>query len=153
MTPRLRPFVMVAAVVVLASTSSWVTLCCVRWNEHHEGHERHEDAHDRIHGELKITGEQEKQLELPERRYEEDKRHWTEKIRLANVDLATALREDKSESPRVLAAVERIGEAQGELQKVTLRHVFEMKSILTPAQYDRLIELTAEALAPESTGH
>lgn len=141
---------MMTGVVVLASTSSWVTLCCVRWSGHHQDGG---DAHGRIHGELQITEDQEKRLEPLEQRYEEDKRHWAEKIRLANVDLATAIEEDKDESPRVLAAVQRIHEAQGELQKVTLRHVFEMKAILTSSQYDRLIQLTADALAQEPSGH
>lgn len=150
MTMPFRPLAMLAGVALLASTSSWVTICCVRWNEERHAHK---DAHDRIHDELHITEEQEKQLEPLEARYEEDKRHLAEKIRLATVELAIALQEDKSESPRVLAAVESIGKAQGELQRVTLRHVFEMKAVLTSAQYDRLIELTAEALAPEPSGH
>jgi Spy/CpxP family protein refolding chaperone len=150
MTIPFRPLAMMTAVVLLASTSSWVTICCVRWNEQRSAHK---DAHDRVHDELQITQEQDKQLEPLEGRYEEDKRHLAEKIRLASLELATALKEDKSESPRVLAAVQLIHEAQGELQKVTLRHVFEMKAVLTSAQYDRLIQLTAEALAPEPSGH
>lgn len=150
MKPPLRPFVMMAAVVLLASTSSWVTLCCVRWSE---AHQRHEDVHDRIHNELQISEEQEKQLAPQESRYEEDKRHLAEKIRLARVELAMALKEDKSESARVLAAVQRIHEAQGELQQITLRHVFDMKSVLSPAQYNQLLQLTAEALSGAPSGH
>ena len=150
MIPPARPLVMLTAVVLLASTSSWVTLCCVRWNEQRHAHK---DAHEHIHEELQLTADQEMQLVPLERRYEEDKRHCAEKIRIANLDLAVALREDKSESPRVLAAIQRIQKAQGELQMVTLRHVFEMKAVLPPSQYDQLIRFTAEALVHRSPGH
>lgn len=36
--------------------------------------------------------------------------------------------------------------AMGDLQKATLDHVFEMKSVLTPEQYKMLLALTAEGL-------
>ena len=37
------------------------------------------------------------------------------------------------------------------LQQAVLEHVFDMRPVLTPEQYDRLIQLTAHALrdAPE----
>ena len=44
------------------------------------------------------------------------------------------------------AAVANIHDAMGQLQNAALEHVFEMKAVLTPAQYQRLIDLTARAL-------
>ena len=45
----------------------------------------------------------------------------------------------------------RIERQTGELQQAVLEHVFAMRPVLTPEQYDRLIQLTAHALgdAPE----
>lgn len=105
-----------------------------------------QDYHSWIHEELGMTDEQERRLEPSERRYEETKRHLTEVIRLANQELAQAISEDRANSPRVQAAVQRIHAAMGELQQATLQHIFEMKEVLEPEQYDRLIELTREAL-------
>ena len=47
---------------------------------------------------------------------------------------------------RVSTAVERIHDAQGELQEATIEHVFEMKGVLTPEQYQKLLNLTADEL-------
>lgn len=108
------------------------------------------DYHAWIHKELAMTAEQERRMEPFERRYEETSRHLTEVIRLANQELGLAISEDRSNSPRVQDAVRRIHEAMGELQQATLMHIFEMKEVLEPEQYERLIELTREAL--ESQG-
>ncbi len=104
------------------------------------------DYHAWIHDELRMTAEQERRLQPSERRYEETKRHLTEVIRLANQELAQTIAEDRANSPRVQAAVQRIHTAMGELQQATLQHIFEMREVLEPQQYDRLIELTREAL-------
>lgn len=109
-----------------------------------------QDYHAWIHQELALTDEQERKLGPSERRYEESKRHLTELIRLANQELGQAISEDRYNSPRVQAAGQRIHAAMGELQHATLEHIFEMKEVLEPEQYDRLITLTREAL--ESQG-
>jgi Spy/CpxP family protein refolding chaperone len=105
-----------------------------------------QDYHAWIHEELGMTDEQERRLLPSEERYEETKRHLQEVIRLANKELAQAIAEDRANSPRVQAAVQRIHEAMGELQQATLEHIFEMKEVLEPEQYDHLMNLTREAL-------
>ncbi|MFN2508103.1 MAG: Spy/CpxP family protein refolding chaperone, partial [Chthoniobacterales bacterium] len=106
----------------------------------------HADAHEWVHTQLGLTDEQEKQLAGIEQRYDEEKKNYGELIRLANMELAEALLSDKADSPRVKTAIAKIHEAQGNLQNATVRHVFEMKPVLTPEQYDRLLNLTANAL-------
>ncbi len=81
-----------------------------------------------------------------EQRYDEQKRHGSELIRLANMELAQAILTDKTDSPRVRAAIAKIHEAQGELQNATVQHVFEMRAVLQPEQYEKLLNLTADAL-------
>jgi Spy/CpxP family protein refolding chaperone len=106
----------------------------------------HAEAHQWIHSQLQLTVQQEAQLAPIEQRYDEQKRHYTELIRLANMELAQALLRDRADSPHVGEIAAKIHAAQGELQKATLRHVFEMQPVLTPEQYDRLLNLTANAL-------
>jgi Spy/CpxP family protein refolding chaperone len=62
------------------------------------------------------------------------------------MELAQAILADKSDSPRVQSAIAKIHDAQGELQQATMRHVFEMKPVLAPEQYEKLLNLTANAL-------
>ncbi len=67
-------------------------------------------------------------------------------IREANRELAEAIVSDRSDSERVKAAVDKIHRAQGQLQNAVLEHVFDMRPVLTPEQYDRLVRMTADAL-------
>lgn len=107
----------------------------------------HADAHHWIHTQLGLSAEQEKQLEPIERRYHEQRQQFSEVIRTANAELAQAILADGGDSPRVKAAAARIHEAHGQLQEATLRHVFEMKPVLQPEQYNKLLNLTANALS------
>ena len=106
----------------------------------------HAQAHHWIHTQLGLTAAQDTALAPIEKRFDEEKRHHSEMLRIANMELAQAIREDRADSPRVTEAVAKIHHAQGELQNATLRHIFEMKSVLKPEQYEKLIQLTADAL-------
>ncbi|CAN5750514.1 hypothetical protein BH09VER1_BH09VER1_12060 [soil metagenome] len=112
-------------------------------------HDDPESAHDWVHRQLGITPEQTKLLDPIEHRYDERRRALDRTIRQANAELATAILEDQAASPKVNATIEKIHAAQGELQMVTISHVFEMKTVLTPGQYEKLLKLTAEALKSE----
>lgn len=106
-----------------------------------------------IHSELGLTAKQENELEPIEAKFARRRDELVALIREANEELAKALVADKGDSERVRAAVQKIHRAQGELQQAVLDHVFEMRPVLTPEQYDRLISLTAHALreSPESS--
>jgi len=104
-------------------------------------------AHIQIHQKLGLTPEQEKRLEPIEQRFAQQKEQLLHSIRQANGRLAKAIRDDKSNSSEIATAVATIHAAQGELQKVTLDHVFEMKPVLQPEQYQKLLDLTAQALS------
>ena len=129
------------AVAVVASIACLLT---ARWTRHQ--HVSHTEAHHWIHTQLGLTAEQEKQLVTVEQRYDEQRRHFAELIRVANLELAQALLADEGESPQVKAAIAKIHDAQGQLQDATLRHVFEMKPVLSPEQYSKLLNLTSNAL-------
>jgi len=109
------------------------------------------DYHAWVHSELGLSAKQEVAMAPMEKRYEEKRRHLLEVIRLANLELSTALQEDRADSPRIRAALDRIQSAVEELQAATLEHVFEMREYLESAQYDRLIDLTSEALQRQAT--
>ena len=104
-------------------------------------------AHIQIHQKLGLTPEQERRLEPIEQRFAQQKEELLRSIRQANGQLAKAIRDDKSNSSEITTAVAAIHAAQGELQKITLDHVFEMKVVLQPEQYQKLLDLTAQALS------
>ncbi|MFT5469052.1 MAG: Spy/CpxP family protein refolding chaperone [Verrucomicrobiales bacterium] len=111
------------------------------------GHMSHEDAHDWLHEQLNLTAEQEVELEEIEARFASTESAREAALASANAELAKVLKEDRSYTPRVEAAVEKIHHAMAELQKATIEHLIEMEEVLTPEQYDRLLELAGDALS------
>ena len=134
---------LLAIVAVVASASCLLTRTLF--------HPAGMDSHEWLHAQLGITADQERVLEPIEAKYARRKVELAAAIREANAELATVILEDKQSSPRVNAAIEKIHAAQGELQMVTLDHLFAMKPALTGEQFDKLLRLTADALESNST--
>lgn len=135
-------FFLLVAVAVVAVLSCWLTGHYMRGRLPAD----HVEAHHWIHAQLALSALQEKDLVPIEKRFDERKRHYGEMLRRANMELAQAIRDDRADSQRVKDAVAKIHQAQGELQNATLQHIFEMKPVLQPDQYEKLIQLTADAL-------
>lgn len=140
-----RVLPVLALLLAVAIVASVACILTARWTR--SGHGSRAGGHHWVHTQLGLSAEQEKQLAPIEQRYDEQRRHFGEVIRIANMELAQALLADEGDSPRVKAAIAKIQEAQGQLQDATLRHVFEMKPVLTPEQYSKLLNLTAKALS------
>lgn len=104
------------------------------------------DAHAWLHQQISITAEQEGKLTDIEKVFAEKQNTFKKEIHIGNLELAAAMLEDKTFSKRVAAAVERIHHAQGELQKATIEHIFNMQTVLTPQQAEKLNKLAADAL-------
>jgi Spy/CpxP family protein refolding chaperone len=109
-------------------------------------HAQIHDPHHYLHEKLGTTTEQDKKLIPIEEKFSVKKQELETKIMDANHELAEAINKDGSYSVRVKTAVEKIHMAQGELQKATLEHLFEMHSLLTPEQRKKLNLLTTDAL-------
>ena len=143
-----RGLILLALIAAIAGAACWFTARYLnRTIRADKG-----DAHAWIHTQLGITAAQEKALEPIEQRYAEQRKHYGEMLRIANAELGKAILEERSDSDRVKAAVARIHEAQGELQNATLQHIFEMQSVLTPQQYEKLLQSTADALSTAEHG-
>ena len=143
-----RGLILLALVAAIAGAACWFTA----WYLNRTGHAEKSDAHAWIHTQLGITAAQDKALEPIEQRYAEQRKHYGEMLRIANAELGKAILEERSDSERVKAAVAQIHHAQGELQNATLQHIFEMKSVLTPQQYEKLLQSTADALSTAEHG-
>lgn len=120
--------------------------CWVVGNSFMGHHEKTHDPHQWLHEQLSLTAEQDKKLEPIEAKFAERKKALEAEMHQANSELAAAINEDGNYSPRVEQSVEKIHMTMGELQKVTLEHLFEMHSVLTPEQRKKLNSLTTDAL-------
>jgi len=112
-----------------------------------------QNAHDWIHSQLGITAEQVRSLEPIERNYRAQRRDLEQQLLLANRELAEAVLADGKDSQRVKDAIEKIHVHMGTLQQLTIGHVFEMEAVLTPEQYQKLLNLTANALYNLDSDH
>lgn len=113
----------------------------------HDHHTRDSGSwHQALHDKLHITSEQETKLADIEKRYRQRHQYLEEQMRLANMELADAIKADKSFSPKVQAATDKIHHAMGELQKATLEHLFEMRPTLTDEQNRKLEQMVTDAL-------
>lgn len=121
-------------VVFLALCAGMIGVFVARsWSATHPV-ETSSGLHELVHHDLDLSAEQEAELELIEHRFAARKAELEQKLRAANLALAEAMEADKSYSPAVKAAIDKFHTAMGELQKVTIEHVFEMREILTEEQ-------------------
>ncbi len=102
--------------------------------------------HEALHDKLQLTADQHAQLVVIENRYFKIRKDLEEQIRLANLQLAQAIKDDKSFSARVRVATGKIHKAMGELQNATLQHLFEMRPLLTDDQNRKLEQMVTDAL-------
>lgn len=116
------------------------------WGAHHLPRAEPHDAHRLLHERLRLSAGDEARLAEVERRFTRTRAALEAAIRQANVELGNAIRRDGQYSDRVKAAVETIHQAQGELQRATLEHLFDMESALAPEQAATLNGMAADAL-------
>jgi len=141
MKPWFRNLLFLLLVAVLAAGAAALTEYWLRRSRPPE------DAHAWVHRQLEITPEQDRRIAEMEKVFALRRAALMQRLHEANDELAHAILEDRAASPKVAEALRRIHSAQIELQQITLDHVFEMRVALTPAQYDKLLRLTADALS------
>lgn len=106
--------------------------------------------HSIVHKELDLSPEQDRRLDAIEDRFA-DRRYGLEaEVRAANRELATAIATSDGNTAEVQAAVDHFHAAMGDLQKATIAHVFDMRSVMTPAQADVFDEAVVDALRRET---
>jgi len=99
-----------------------------------------------IHSQLGITPQQDAKLSDIEQRYQEQITYLEEKLKLSNMELANAVREDKRYGARVEKAITDNHTTMGELQKVTMKHLFDMQTVLTAEQNEKMNKVITDAL-------
>lgn len=144
MTPRLRGL-LITGLVALAAGFSGVGLGRLVFDRPH----RPPALHDVVHRELRLTPDQTQRIEELEAGFAVRKRALELEMRAANAELASAIREEHGYGPRVTEAVARFHHAMGTLQTETIKHVFAMREVLTPAQMQVFDNTVVSALTTE----
>tara|TARA_R110002096_G_scaffold327314_1_gene521400 strand:- start:22187 stop:22621 length:435 start_codon:yes stop_codon:yes gene_type:complete len=105
-----------------------------------------EASHHDFHEMLDLTDDQLEKLVPIEKEFAKKKAYYKNKIRSANMELGDIMQKEKSFTPEVQAAVEKVHAAMGELQKITLIHFFDMRDLLDEKQVQVFDDYVADVM-------
>lgn len=111
-----------------------------------DGERGHASLDAAVHRELDLSADQDRQIGDIEARFHARRESLEGEMRAATRDIAAAVFEDKTDSPRVERAVNRFHNAMGDLQHETITHIFEMRAVLAPPQQSRFDEIVRAEL-------
>jgi Spy/CpxP family protein refolding chaperone len=130
------------------ATASLVTLVTLElmpkadWNQHDQA-----DGHLWLHEELGLTAEEAAAIDQFESPYREERSRLNAEFEKRIDRLASLLRESDGVTPEVTHAVHELHSVHGQLQELSIRHYFEMLSVLPPEKQAKLRQLAVEALS------
>ena len=133
---------------ILAGGTSWLVTDWTlhRHGESHAKEHAEPDFHAWMHEHLDITPEQHAKLEPIEAEFEQQRVRLRAEIRSAGLAVAAAIRAAQVNDAELQAALQRLNQSQGELQRLTLDHFFAMKRYLRPAQAQKLVQWTHDSI-------
>jgi Spy/CpxP family protein refolding chaperone len=102
--------------------------------------------HDWLHRQLDLTEEQSVALDRIEAEFAAEEKPVREAFAAANRELAALIGAEAAYTPEVASAVEHVHHLMGELQKLSIKHLFSMASVLDPGQREKLIHYAEMAL-------
>jgi hypothetical protein len=114
------------------------------------GRQSETELHAFLHGDLDLDAAQTAKIEVIEQRFATRRKALELEMKAANAHLAEAMEAEHGYGPEVTAAVDHTHHVMGEMQKETLEHLFEMRSVLRPDQAAAFDRAVTEALAPDA---
>lgn len=108
------------------------------------------ELHTFLHGDLDLDAAQTAKIEAIEQRFATRRKTLELDMKAANAHLAEAMEAEHGYGPEVTAAVEHTHHVMGEMQKETLEHLFEMRSVLRPDQAAAFDRAVTKALASDT---
>lgn len=114
------------------------------------GQDQHADLHHIVHERLDLTPDQDRRLDQIEAAFAAQRGPLEAEVRAANQELSAAIAQSRGDTPEVQAAVEHFHVAMGDLQMATIRHVFEMRAVLTPEQAEEFDRAVVETLRADA---
>ena len=102
-----------------------------------------------LHHELNLTAEQDRRIEAIESNFASTRKALEDEMRAANRDLASAIMAEPNYGARAQGAIGRFHAAEMKLQEETVKHVLEMRTVLTPEQITRFDAAINKALTAD----
>lgn len=112
-------------------------------------HDTPPSLHEIVHEGLDLDPGQLARIEVIEGRFATRRIALEQRVKAANRELATAIAASDGDSRAVQPAVDHFHDAMGDLQQATIAHIFEMRTVMTPAQADAFDKGVIAALTAE----
>lgn len=132
-------------VVVCVGVSYFVTGLMMRNEQSWEHDEEH--GHHWLHQELALTPSEVAAVDAFEPDYRRDRAKLLEDFNTQIAKLRGFLVEKDDFSPEVNAAIHELHVVHGSLQELSIRHYYDMMSVLPPEKKEKLRKLAVEALS------
>lgn len=143
---KIGPF-RIALLILLALGAGFLgAIGANKWSAQNEDNA---SLHSFVHDELELSSEQLQTLNEIEDKFAIRRRSLELSLRAANATLADAIDQEHEYGPKVASAIETVHERMGALQKATVEHVFEMRSILTAEQQKAFDQRVGDALTAD----
>ena len=145
MNPKFRHALLVALIAVCAGIAgAWIGRIVIPAPPPPRA-----ELHDFLHNQLALDVGQRARLEALEADFTVRKNALEGQLRANNADLAGAIGREHGEGPQVTAAVDASHHAMGELQKLTLAHIFAMRALMRPDQAAKFDAAVTRALTDQ----
>ncbi len=131
-----------ALAATIGAAAAWGAMT---WSAHRD---QPADLHRIVHGQLDLSPDQDRRVEQIEAAFATRRGPLEAEVRAANRELTAAIAESRGDTPEVRAAVAHFHDAMGALQMATIRHMFDMRAVLTleqAEQFDRAVVETLRA--------
>ena len=145
MNSRNKVFLFVAVVVVACSVVSYLV---ANWASQAQSwkHDQ-EHGHEWLRQEIGLNDAEFAAINAFEAGYREQRAGLLEKYRMRMGSLRDLLVQQDAFSPQVQHAIHELHLVHGELQELSIRHYYDMLSVLPPEKKDRLRKVAADALS------
>lgn len=111
----------------------------------------HQTFHENLFAELSLSKEQQAMMDALEARHAAEIEHYKDRVAEANRTLVETIDREETYNDAVDDTVVNVHSAMLDLQKATIRHLYEMREILTPEQqlvFDRHVKETLKQITP-----
>lgn len=135
----------VLLMAVCVGVSYFVSSAMVKSNQSWEHNQAH--GHQWLHAELELTDSEIEAIDAFEPGYRKERAGLLEDFNKRTVALRDLLVKYDSYSPEVNAAIHELHLVHGALQELSIRHYYDMMSVLPAEKQDTLRKLAVEALS------
>ena len=145
-----RSLILAAAAGMLIVLCVGISILASQWVMHESRSWNHHDqpqGHQGLHQALGLTDDETAAIDTFEKTYHSQKDALTQEFEARVAALRQLLVEQDQYAPEINTAIHRLHEVHGALQELSIRHYYDMLSVLPPEKQEKLRQFAVKALS------